>query len=304
VVRVVLRRLAISAVVLFAVATASFALLHAAPGGPFATDAHRSTAVERAMAARYHADDPVWAQYVDELARLARGDLGRSMIRDETVAEIIAARFPVSALVGVLALGFAIALGVAGGVIAAWRRGAIDRAVQAAAAVAMCVPAFVAGPALVAVLSLRLGWLPPARIDGPAGYVLPAITLGLFYAGALARLTRSGMVDALAEDFARTARGKGSSEARVVWRHALRIAIAPALSYLGPVAAAMLCGSFAVESIFQIPGLGRTFVEAIAQRDAPVLTGVFVFYAAIIVVIDSAVEVGLAALDPRLRGAR
>jgi oligopeptide transport system permease protein len=301
VIRTVARRLAALGIVLVAVATASFLLLHAAPGGPFATDQHRSAAVERALAARYHTGDPIWQQYLDELVELARGDLGRSMVRDESVAELVSARFPVSALIGALALGFAIAAGVAAGTLAAWRGGWVDRGVRAAAAAALCVPAFVAGPALVVVVSLRLGWLPPARVDGASGYVLPALTLGLFYAGAIARLSRGGMVDALAADYIRTARAKGLAEHAVVWRHALRVAIAPAVSYLGPAAAAMLCGSFAVEMIFQVPGLGRTFVDAIATRDAPVLTGVFVFYAALIAAIDMVVDVVLVALDPRRR---
>jgi oligopeptide transport system permease protein len=299
-----LRRLATGAIVLLAVATACFALLRAAPGGPFASDQRRSPAVERAMAARYGLDRPVWEQYVDELSHLVRGDLGRSIVRDETVDAVIAERLPVSAAIGALALGFAIAAGVAAGVVAAWRRGWADRAVRAASAVALCVPAFVAGPVLVAVLSLRLGWLPPARIDGAAGYVLPALTLGLFYAGAVARLSRGAMLDALGEDFARAARGKGASEARVVWRHALRLAVAPVVSYLGPAAAAMLCGSFAVEKIFQVPGLGRSFVEAVAERDYPVVVGLFAFYAAAITVLAAIADVVLAALDPRLRGGR
>jgi oligopeptide transport system permease protein len=176
--------------------------------------------------------------------------------------------------------------------------------VRAATAVALCVPAFVAGPVLIAVLALDLGWLPPARIDGAAGYVLPALTLGLFYAGAVARLSRGAMLDALGEDFARAARGKGASEARVVWRHALRLALAPVVSYLGPAAAAMLCGSFAVEKIFQIPGLGRSFVEAVTERDYSVVVGLFAFYAAAITVLSAIADVVLAALDPRLRGER
>jgi oligopeptide transport system permease protein len=298
---VVLRRLATTAIVLLAVATACFALLHAAPGGPFATDQRRSEAVERAMEERYGLHDPVWRQYLGELSHLARGDLGRSLVRDESVDELIVARFPVSALIGALGLAFAVGIGVAAGVVAAWRRGWIDRVVRACSAAALCIPAFVAGPVLIVVFALRLGWLPPARIDGATGYVLPALTLGLFYAGAIARLTRGGMVDALGEDFARTARGKGASEAAIVWRHALRVAIAPVVSYLGPAAAAMLCGSFVVEQIFQIPGLGRSFVESIGERDYPVLTGVFVFYAAVIVALDAAADVALAALDPRVR---
>ena len=297
----VLRRLATSAIVLVVVATASFALLHAAPGGPFESDARRSPAVSRALAARYGTGDSLVVQYAREMRALATGDLGHSLVRDESVGDVIAARFPTSALIGALALALAAALGVAAGVSAAARGGWVDRAVRAGAVLALCVPAFVAGPLLIAAFALRLGWFPPARLDSASAYVLPAVTLALFYAGALARLARAGMRDALAEDFTRTARAKGASERAVVWRHALRAGIAPAVSYVGPAAAAMLAGSFVVEKVFQVPGLGASVVEAIAQRDYPVLTGVLVFYAAIVVALDLAVDVALALLDPRSR---
>nr|HEX4313972.1 ABC transporter permease [Kofleriaceae bacterium] len=297
----VVRRIVTSAIVLVVVATASFVLLHAAPGGPFATDARRSPAVARALEQRYGTGDSLASQYVSELAHLARGDLGQSLVRDESVADVIASRFPVSALIGALALALALALGVASGVAAAARGGWVDRAVRAGAVLALCVPAFVAGPLLIAWLSLRLGWFPPARLDSASAYVLPAVTLALVYAGALARLARAGMCDALGEDFVRTARAKGASERAVVWRHALRAGIAPAVSYVGPAAAAMLAGSFVVEKVFQVPGLGSSVVEAIAQRDYPVLTGVLVFYAALVVALDLVVDGALAWLDPRSR---
>jgi len=305
VIRFVLGRLAGSVLVIFAVATASFLLLHAAPGGPFETDARRSAAVTHAMEERYGLHDSVWTQYVRELGHLARGDLGVSMKHDVSVNQLIAEHGPVSALVGLCGLAMAVVLGVAMGVIAAWRRNTwIDHALMAVALVGISVPSFVIGPMLIAFVSLKLGLLPPAQISSPASYILPSLTLGLIYLGTVARLARGGMLDALAQDFVRTARAKGLSEHRVVWRHALRVGITPVVTYLGPATAAMISGSFVVEKIFQIPGLGTYFVNSITDRDYPVLTGVFVFYAALLVLLNLVVDLAYGVLDPRVREAR
>ena len=294
-------RLAASAVIVLAVATASFLLLHAAPGGPFDTEERRSVAVQRAMEDRYGLHQPLWQQYGRAMASLVRGDLGVSMKRDVSVGQLIAEHGPISALLGLLALAAALAGGVTLGAIAAWRRGSwVDTLVMAGALIGISIPAFVLGPLLIAAISLDLGWLPPARIDGASSLILPAITLGTIYLGAIARLTRGGMIDALDHDFIRTARAKGVPERRVVVRHALRIGITPVVTYLGPAAAAMISGSFVVEKIFQIPGLGTYFVTSVADRDYPVVTGVFVFYAALLVVLNLAVDVAYGVLDPRL----
>ncbi len=304
-IRFIVRRLLASVVVVFVVASASFLLLHAAPGGPFDTDQRRSAAVQRAMEDRYGLRDSLAAQYGRELAMLAHGDLGRSMKRDVTVNDLIAQHAPVSALVGALGLLVAIGLGLGMGVLAAWRRNTrTDYGLMAVALVGISVPSFVLGPLLIATISIHLGWLPPARIDGPAGYVLPAITLGLLYLGTIARLTRGGMLEALGQDFVRTARAKGLPERTVVWKHALRIGVQPVVTYLGPATAALISGSFVVEKIFQIPGLGASFVDSIAERDYPVLTGVFVFYAVLLVLLNLVVDLAYGWLDPRVREAR
>lgn len=300
--RFVIRRLLTSLLVVWVVATASFLLLHAAPGGPFDTEGRRSAAVQRAMEDRYGLHDSLPVQYGREMSHLVRGDLGHSLKRDLTVGELIAEHFPVSAIVGLLGLATAVIVGVAFGVVAAWKRDSwVDYALMALAVIGISVPSFVIGPLLIAWVSIHLGWLPPARIDGAAGYVLPSITLGLLYLGAIARLARGGMIDALGQDFVRTARAKGLTERRVVWRHALRVGIVPVVTYLGPATAAMLSGSFVVEKIFQIPGLGAYFVSSIADRDYPVLTGVFVFYAALLAVMNLVVDLAYGWLDPRVR---
>jgi oligopeptide transport system permease protein len=301
VIRFALGRLVASVAILFAVATASFLLLHAAPGGPFATDQPRSAAVQRAMEDRYGLHQPLWQQYGHAMARLAHGDLGVSMKRDVSVGALIAEHGPISALVGLLGLAVALLAGVALGMVAAWRRGTwVDAGVMAGALLGISIPAFVLGPLLIAAFSLRLGWLPAARIDGARSLILPAITLGLIYLGTIARLTRGGLVDVLDQDFIRTARAKGLPERRVIARHALRIGITPVISYLGPATAALISGSFVVEKIFQIPGLGTYFITSVIDRDYPVVTGVFVFYAALLVALNLVVDLAYGVLDPRV----
>jgi oligopeptide transport system permease protein len=305
VIRFVAGRLVASIAILFAVATASFWLLRAAPGGPFTTDQRRSAQVTRAMEDRYGLSQPVWWQYGHAMARLARGDLGVSMKRDVSVAALIAEHGPISAVLGVLGLAAAVVLGIALGVVAAWRRNTwVDNLVMTGALIGISIPVFVLGPLLIAAVSLDLGWLPPARIDGAGSLILPAITLGLLYLGTIARLTRGGLLDVLGQDFIRTARAKGLPERRVVVKHALRIGVAPVVSYLGPATAAMISGSFVVERIFQIPGLGTYFITSVLDRDYPVVTGVFVFYAALLVALNLAVDLAYGALDPRIALAR
>jgi oligopeptide transport system permease protein len=302
VIRFVAGRLVASVAIVFAVATASFVLLHAAPGGPFDTEQRRSAAVQRAMEDRYGLHQPLWRQYGHAMAGLARGDLGVSMKRDVSVARLIAEHGPISALLGLLAVAAALVLGVAAGAVAAWRRNTwIDHLVMTGALIGISIPAFVLGPLLIAAISLDLGWLPPARVDGARSLILPAITLGAIYLATIARLTRGGLLDVLDQDFVRTARAKGLSERAVIARHALRVGITPVVSYLGPAAAALISGSFVVEKIFQIPGLGTYFVTSVAERDYPVVTGVFVFYAALLATLNLVVDLAYGALDPRVR---
>jgi oligopeptide transport system permease protein len=302
VLRFLARRLAASVVIVLAVATASFFLLHAAPGGPFDVGERRSAEVQRALEERYGLSDPVAVQYARYLGRLARGDLGTSLRQERAVSALIAEHGPVSAALGLMALAVAVVAGVTLGGLAAWRRDSwLDYAAMAVALVGVSVPAFVLGPLLVAAFSLELGWLPPARLDGPSSYVLPAIALGLVYLGSVARLTRGGLLEVLDQDFIRTARAKGLPERCVLWKHALRAGIAPVITYLGPATASLIAGSFVIERIFQIPGLGTYFIQSIADRDYPVLTGVFVLYAVLIAGLSLIVDLAYGAIDPRAR---
>jgi ABC-type dipeptide/oligopeptide/nickel transport system permease component len=305
VIRLVATRLLGGLVVLWVVATFSFFMLRAAPGGPF--DDERAVPVEvmENIKARYDLDAPLLTQYGRYLEGVARLDFGHSMKRQQTVGEIIANHAPYSARMGLLALGIAVVIGVGLGVLAAARQNRLgDHAAMTASLLGISVPSFVLGPLLVLLFSLSLFWLPPARIDGWTSYLLPSATLGMIYMGTVARLTRAGMLETLRQDYIRTARAKGVSERAVVWRHGLRLGLLPVVTYLGPAAAALISGSFVVEKIFQVPGLGFFFVASITDRDYPVLTGVLVFYTAFLVALNLVVDIAYGLLDPRVRGAR
>lgn len=303
--RLIVSRLVGGVAVLLAVATISFFLLRAAPGGPFATERRMPPAVQRNIEERYHLSDPLWQQYTRYMGGLIRLDFGHSMKRPKTVGEMIRDQAPYSAWLGLSSILFAALLGTMVGAVAAARRNTwADHGLMAIALLGISVPSFVLGPVLIRYLSLDLGWFPPARIEGAWSYVLPAMALGMIYAGTIARLARAGVIESLSQDFARTARAKGLSERVVVWKHALRLGVVPVITYLGPATAALISGSFVVETIFQIPGLGFYFVDSVTSRDYPVLTGLLVFYVGLTVVMNLLVDVGHALLDPRVRETR
>ncbi|HVV81655.1 MAG TPA: ABC transporter permease [Kofleriaceae bacterium] len=303
--RIVLGRVAGSVVVLLVVASLAFLLLHAAPGGPFDSERRLPPATQHAIEERYHLNEPLWKQYGSYMDGLVHLDFGHSMKRPMTVGELIRGQAPYSAWLGLSAILFATLLGAGLGVLAAVRRNSwSDHGLMAVALVGISVPNLVLGPVLIRYLSLRLGWLPPARIAGWTSYVLPVVTLGLIYAGTVARLARAGMIETLGQDYTRTARAKGVSEHGVVWKHALRLGVVPVITYLGPAMAALITGSFVVETIFQIPGLGFYFIDSVTSRDYPVLTGLLVFYVALTVLMNLLVDLGQALLDPRVREAR
>lgn len=301
-IRLILGRIAGGVAVLAAVATIAFFLLHAAPGGPFSSERRLPPAIQRNVEARYHLDQPVWRQYTTYMAGLARGDLGHSMKRQRTVGGIIRHHFPYSLTLGLMALGFAALFGTAMGVIAAARRNTwVDYALMGAALVGISIPSLVLAPIVIRFFALELGWVAPARIDGVTSFLAPAAVLGLIYAGTVARLARAGMIETLGQDHIRTARAKGVGERGILWRHALRQGITPVVSYLGPATAGLISGSFVVERIFQIPGLGFYFVDSVASRDYPVLTGLLVFYVAFLLFLNLLVDIAYGLLDPRVR---
>jgi oligopeptide transport system permease protein len=289
--------------ILWIITTVVFFVIRLAPGGPFDAERNVSAEVLKNLNAYYHLDEPLHRQYLEYMGDLLHGDLGPSFKNASwSVNELIALGFPISLELGVYALAVALAMGLAAGVVASTKPNtARDHIPMSLAMLGICVPTFVLGPLLVLVFSLWLDWLPVAGWDGPQYKLLPALTLGAAYAAYIARLTRGGMLEVLAQDFIRTARAKGLSRGRVVLRHALRGGIQPVVSFLGPAAAGLLTGSFVVETIFQIPGLGRFFVQAAFNRDYTMIMGMVLFYAVLILCFNLVVDVVQAWLDPRVR---
>jgi oligopeptide transport system permease protein len=297
-------RLLQSVPVLLAVITATFFLVRFAPGGPFAQEKAVIPEVQRVLEAQYRLDQPLLAQYGSYLRDLARGDLGPSFkYPGRSVNELIAAGFPATAELGFYALLVALVLGAGAGVIASlhpntWR----DYLPMSLAMTGICMPTLLLGPLLVLVFGIWLDWLPVSGWgDVPGDKILPSITLGAAYAAYIARLTRGGMLEVLSQDFIRTARAKGLPESVVILGHALRVGAIPVVSYLGPALAGLLSGSFVVETVFQIPGLGRFFVQAAFNRDYTVILGTTTFFAVLIVAFNLLSDVLVAWLNPRLR---
>lgn len=301
--RFILKRLLEIVPVLFIIVTLVFFMIRLAPGGPFDTEKSVPPEVRENIEAYYHLDLPLYRQYIMYLGRLVHGDLGPSFKNANfSVNELIALGFPVSLELGLYALAIALAIGLAAGISASLKpNSARDYVPMSLAMAGICIPNFVLGPLLVLVFALWLGWLPASGWDGPLYKILPALTLGAAYAAYVARLTRGSMLEVLSQDFIRTARAKGLSEPRVVLRHALRGGIQPVVSFLGPATAGLLSGSFVIETIFQIPGLGRFFVQAAFNRDYTMILGTVLFYATLILVLNLAVDVIEAFLDPRIR---
>lgn len=292
--------------VVLAVATFSFFALRAAPGGPFDDDRRVPPSIKKNIEKRYHLDKSWGEQYALYMRGLiVELDLGYSVKRPQSVREIIANHFPKSVILGLLSLGFAAFFGVLFGVLAAARQNTwVDHGSMALALLGISLPAFVLGPILIMFFSLKLGWLPPARFDSFAAMILPAMTLGLIYMGVVARLSRSGLLETMRQDYIRTARAKGLRESKVVWKHAMRLGLVPVVTYLGPATAALITGSFVVEQIFQIPGLGFYFVSSITDRDYPVLTGVLIFYSVFLIALNLLVDIAYGVIDPRIRDRR
>jgi oligopeptide transport system permease protein len=299
-----LKRLAFLAPLLLVISFLAFGLMRLAPGGPF--DSHRAPAspeVEKALKAKYRLDQPIPVQYWFYLRELARGDLGLSTkYRNHTVNDIVADALPVSLTLGGLAFCFALGLGIPWGVWMAVRRGSwTDYSLGLLALLAVCIPALVLGPLLVLAFAVHLRWLPVALWDTPVHFVLPTFTLGVLFAGKVARLVRESMTTTLQSEFIVAARAKGLGESAILYRHALRLALLPVVSFSAPMLADLLTGSFVVESIFQIPGLGAFFVNSSINRDYPLLMGLVLLYAGLLLLLNLLADFTLAFLDRRVR---
>jgi len=288
--------------VLWIILTATFFMIRFVPGGPFTAEKAVTPEILRNLEAHYGMNKPLYRQYLDYLGSLLHGNLGPSFkYPNRTVNEIIADKLPVSIELGSLSLGVALVIGLPLGVLAAIRRNTwVDYVCSSLALVGVCVPTFVMGPILVLVFAIHFGWFNASGWYGPIDRVLPSLTLGCVYAAYIARLTRGGMLEVLGQDYIRTARAKGATEPRVVFRHALRGGLLPVVSFLGPAIAGILTGSFVIETIFQIPGLGREFVNSAFNRDYTLVLGTVILYAAFIIFMNLVVDVVQVWLNPRL----
>ncbi len=300
------RRLGTAIPTLAVVVFLSFLLMRLAPGGPFDGERPLDPTTRAALTSAYGLDRPLHEQFFRYVGNLAQGDFGPSLVyRDFTVTDLVAKGLPVSLTLGGLALVVALTLGVGLGVWAAARAGgAVDQVVSMATTILTALPTFVTAPLLVLLFGLTLGWLPVSGWnDGaPANLVLPVIALALPVAGAIAKLTRAGLASVLNEDHIRTARARGLSPAAVLVRHALRPALIPVASYVGPAAAGLLTGAVIIETVFALPGLGRYFVQGALNRDYPLVLGVVTLYAALIILFNLLADLAYGWLDPRVRG--
>ncbi len=299
-----LKRFAFLIPLLLVISMIAFALVRVAPGGPF--DKERKPAspeIERNLRAKYHLDEPLWRQYLRWLGGVVQGDLGPSLkYRNHGVTDIIAQGLPVSVTLGVSAFALALGLGIPVGFYAAVRRGEFgDYAGSFVAILAVCIPALVVGPLLVMGLAIRWRLFPVGLWETPWHVVLPTVTLGLYFAGRVARLMREGMLGTLHDQYIVTARAKGLDDTTVLLKHALRIAVLPVVSYSGPLLADLLTGSFVVENLFRIPGIGVFMVNSSLNRDYPMVVGLVLLYAVLLLVLNLLVDVAYSYLDRRVK---
>jgi len=283
----------------------AFFMIRAAPGGPFDTERALPAEIEANLRAAYHLDEPLIQQFGRYLVNLTKGDFGPSFqYKEYSVTELIMTGFPVSLRLGGLAMALALVVGVSVGALAALRQNSwTDHAVMSVSMTGISIPNFVLAPIMILVFAILLGWLPAGGLGGGSvrNLVLPVISLALPQIAYISRLTRGSMIEVLRSNFVRTARAKGLPEWMVIVRHALKPALLPVVSYLGPTTAALVTGSVVIEQIFGVPGLGRYFVQGALNRDYTLVMGVVVFFGVLIVLFNLVVDLFYALLDPRVK---
>jgi len=299
----ILRRILFALPVLFLVATLSFLLMRLAPGSPFTKERAIPAAILRQLEVRYNLNGSLPQQYGGYLRDLAHGDLGLStQYRNRTVNEIIGQTLPVSLTVGAAAFAIALGVGIWAGTYAAVRHNrAGDRAAMTGALLGISLPVFVIAPLAILLFGVGLRWVPVAGWGTPRQLILPALCLGLPFAAAVARLMRTSLLEVLGQDFIRTARAKGQTEGKIVYRHALRVALLPVVSYAGPLAANLLTGSIVIETIFALPGIGPFFVNSVLNKDVFMVGGIVLLYSTLLIFFNLVVDVLYAVLDRRVR---
>jgi oligopeptide transport system permease protein len=298
----ILKRILLAIVTIWAVATLTFFLMNLVPGGPFMSEKAVSAEATAALEAKYGLDKPLWQQYITYMTDAMHGDFGESLKqRGRTVTEIITSKFPVSAKIGGLAVLVALCLGVPLGCLAAFHRGKFwDRFISVVATLGIAVPSFVICTVLMYFFGVKWKLLPTLGLTGPSSYIMPVAALAFYPTAYIMRLMRSSMLDVLGQDYMRTAKAKGLSEQKSIFKHALRNAILPVITYVGPMTAYTLTGSFVIEKIFTIPGLGGQFVSSITNRDYTVIMGTTIFLATFMVIMTLVVDILYKIVDPRI----
>ena len=298
-----LKRFVYSIFTIFLIATVTFFMMHSIPGGPFTRERPVPDEIMRVLNEKYNLDAPLYEQYYDYMVGLFTFDLGPSFSKiGISVNDLIVAGFPITARVGLIAVIVIVLLGIPVGIISALKQGkTIDYSVMLLATLGVTIPSFVVATVYIFIFAGRLGWVPPFGLSNPLSYIGPVVALAGYSLSFVARLTRSSMLEVLRQDYVRTARANGLREWSVIGKHAVKNAIIPVITYMGPTIAAIMTGSFVVESIFAIPGIGRYFVDSVANRDYTVIMGITVLYASFYVIMVLLVDVAYALVDPRIR---
>ena len=301
--RYLIRRLFMTIVALWAIVTITFFLMHAIPGGPFSREKELPAIVIKNLERRYHLDWPMWKQYGYYLWNVCKWDFGPSFkYPSRTVNEIIADGFPVSATLGAVAIGMSLLIGIPIGIVSAFRQYKWqDNITRFVATLGVALPNYVIAAGLIYFVGVKLHWLPVARWGTWDRAIMPAIALAGFPAAFITRLVRSSMLEVLQQDYIRTAKAKGLPGETVLYRHALRNALIPVVTYLGPLIAGIFTGVFVIERMFAIPGLGDAFVNSISNRDYTMILGVTVFYSALLLFMNFLVDVAYVFIDPRIK---
>ena len=299
----IFKRAIMSLITAFLVATLTFFVMNMVPGGPFLSEKAVTPQAQAAMEAKYGLDKPLFQQYTTYMTGILKGDFGLSIKkRGRTVSQIIGTKFPVSAKVGGLALILAVCTGIPLGAVAAFNRGKfIDNLLVVLSTAGIAIPSFLSSTILIFIFTTKLKWLPSLGLKDAQSYIMPVVALALYPTFYMARLMRSSMLDVMGQDYMRTAKAKGVTTFKAIFKHALRNAILPVITYLGPLLAALMTGSFIIEKIFNIPGLGSEFVSSITSRDYPMIMGTTIFLAVFIIIMNLFVDIAYAIVDPRIK---
>ncbi|MFY7817663.1 MAG: ABC transporter permease [Akkermansiaceae bacterium] len=304
-IRKLFHRIAQGLIVMVVLFTITFFLCRALPGGPYVSEKALPAHVKELMMERDGYNKPIHVQYAKRLSNLLRGDPGlSSRLSGRPVRDVIVQAFPVSFHLGVVSMALALVIGVPAGVISAWKKNTrVDYLVMASAMVGLCLPSFVIGPIMAETMGREWRWFPAMgwNTTEPLSWVLPMTTLGMVYAAYLARLTRTGMLEVLSQDFVRTAQAKGVPTHLILIKHCLRGGLIPSAAYIGPAFAGIISGSLVIESVFQVPGLGRHFVKAIETNDVNVIMGIVLLYGGLVVLGNIASDFLILWLNPRAR---